>query len=153
MNFLEITLVSIVLFAIWIIPNPKTIAILLLADFCFFIGFDILINTNGLEDKIWVHPVTALINFAFMQGFLILGARYLALISALIAVFYVSTSVALYYKMYGYFVIYFPVMLGFCLLQIAGLYEGIADGCRHFYRNHISNRRNTPRYRGEHRVA
>lgn len=128
MSLTSIIFVTLIAIAIIASDRPhRGVAWLLLAEFSMFIGLDLIINENSLE-SLWLDPVCGLLSVGFVFGFALLGSTYLASISALIAIYYVSTFVAEVLQAYWYFEYYYLVMLGFSILQIAGLLPGVYHG-------------------------
>lgn len=117
----------------------KTIAWLLFAEFCVFVGFSAF--TLNLEDGLWFDAITAMGSIAFMLMFVIVGARYLAFLSGAIALYHVGV-------MWLGSDFYYPIMLVFCLLQLGGLIPGIHHGYQQYKSRHSpdAGRRDTGRH-------
>ena len=97
----------------------KAIAWLLFGEFCIFGGFGYL--TKSLPDGIWYDAITGVLSFIFAMWFLWVNARYLAVISGLIALYHIGI-------MWLGTDYYYATMLVFCLLQIGGLIPGVVYG-------------------------
>ena len=121
----------------------------MLAEFCAFIGFAVI--ASGYHDGLWFDIISMLGSTVFMALFAMIGAMYLAYISGAIAIYHVSTMGAMMLGNSDYLDYYYPVMLGFCALQLGGLLPGVICGIkRYLYRNILTDRRNISRYHYNH---
>lgn len=122
----DLFFISLLAFLVWKAPKSKTdILCLLFAEFCVFAGLNLVI-----EPAIWYDPLFALVNTAFIIGFMLLRAHWLAFISAFIVIYHITLFVGecfgLDFSAYNY-----PIMVFLSTLQIiAGLMPEAYDGIR-----------------------
>lgn len=128
-----------VFFAVWLAmiadkTNYRVIALILVADFCVFVGIDELWLASTLPGGDWIMPYKAMIYIAFAATYAIARSNYLSVLSVVIAGYHAVYPILANSNGLWLFSDYTQVMTIYCLLQLIGAFIGILYG--NFYRHH-----------------
>lgn len=111
----------------------RAISLILVADFCLFIGFDEMWIHSALPGGAWIMPYKGFIYLSFYLVYAYAGSMYLASLSALSAFFHFLLPIFEGYGVLFGIDYYQGIMIGYCILQLLGAFTGVCH--EHFNRH------------------